>query len=89
MSRSRVPIAAAHRRGYLSPRRAWQATLASGLTLDLGRGDVESRLARFVAAWPALVASTPAVTHADLRYANGFAIRESATPKPAAAGRKA
>lgn len=73
----------------LSPRRAWQAALASGLTLELGRGDVEPRLARFVAAWPALVASAPAAAHADLRYANGFAIRESAPPKPAAAGRKA
>ena len=73
----------------LSPRRAWQATLASGLTLELGRDDYEARLSRFAALWPSIQATAPAVTHADLRYANGFALRESAPPKPAAAGRKA
>ena len=72
----------------LSRRRAWQATLASGLTLELGRGDFDARLARFVAMWPSVQASAPTVTHADLRYANGFAIRESAPPKPAAAPRR-
>lgn len=73
----------------LSARRAWQATLASGLTLELGRGDYESRLARFAAAWPSIRAVAPAAGHADLRYANGFALREGAPPKPAAARRKA
>ena len=33
----------------ISPRRAWQVKLASGLTLELGREHVEARLARFVA----------------------------------------
>lgn len=72
----------------LSKRRAWQVTLASGLTLELGRGDYDARLARFVAMWPSVLASAPTVTHADLRYANGFAIRESAPTKPAAAPRR-
>jgi len=72
----------------LSKRRAWQVTLASGLTLELGRGDYEARLARFVAVWPSVQASAPTVTHADLRYGNGFAIRESAPPKPAGAPRR-
>jgi len=72
----------------LSKRRAWQVTLASGLTLELGRGDFDARLTRFVAMWPSVQASAPTVTHADLRYANGFAIRESAPPKPATAPRR-
>ncbi len=73
----------------LSARRAWQATLASGLTLELGRGDYEARLVRFAALWPSIQATAPAASHADLRYANGFALREGAPPKPAAARRKA
>jgi len=73
----------------LSARRAWQATLASGLTLELGRGDYEARLARFAALWPSIQAAAPAARHADLRYANGFALREGAPAKPAAARRKA
>jgi cell division protein FtsQ len=83
------PLGSPVARLSLSPRRAWQATLASGLTIELGRGDYEARLARFVAAWPAAAASAPAATHADLRYANGFALREAAPPKPAAAPRRA
>jgi cell division protein FtsQ len=85
-----APIDSPVARLHLSARRAWQATLASGLRLELGRGDYEPRLARFAALWPSILATAPAAAHADLRYANGFALRESAPPKPAAAaGRKA
>ena len=59
----------------LSERRAWQAKLASGLTIDLGRGDFEPRLARFAAAWPRIAAEAGTATHADLRYPNGFTLR--------------
>lgn len=78
------PLATPVARVSLSPRRAWQVTLASGLTLELGRGDFGPRLARFVAMWPGLAATAPTATHADLRYANGFALRESAPARPAA-----
>jgi cell division protein FtsQ len=75
----------------LSARRAWQAKLASGLDLDLGRAQVEQRLARFAAAWPQISAEAAAATHADLRYPNGFALRGVAAPdrKPAPKGRRA
>jgi cell division protein FtsQ len=65
----------------LNPRGAWQATLASGLVLDLGRNDMEGRIARFASAWPELEARGVATTHADLRYPNGFALRVTEKPK--------
>jgi cell division protein FtsQ len=73
---------------HLSARRAWRVTLASGLTLELGRGDFEPRLARFAALWPSIASTAPAAAHADLRYPNGFALRENAPPNPAAAARR-
>ena len=51
------------------------------LTLDLGRGEFEARLARFAAAWPQLVAEARETKHADLRYPGGFALR-NANPLP-------
>ena len=62
----------------LTPRRAWQATLESGLVIDLGRGEIEPRVARFIAAWPELMQRGVETKHADLRYANGFALRKKA-----------
>ncbi len=60
----------------VSPRRAWQVRLDDGLTLDLGRDQVEQRLRRFVAAYPrTIVRMTRPVDRVDLRYANGFAAR--------------
>jgi cell division protein FtsQ len=75
----------------LSPRRAWHARLASGLEIDLGRTQVEARLARFAEAWPHIAGDAARVTHADLRYPNGFALRgiESEKRKPAPKGRRA
>jgi cell division protein FtsQ len=64
----------------LSERRAWQAKLDSGLVIDLGRSDVEARLARFAAAWPLVDEGARKATHADLRYPNGFALRGVAPP---------
>lgn len=62
----------------LSPRGAWVAVLESGLTLQLGRGDVLPRLERFVAAWKKLGREQePSLV--DLRYPNGFAVRKAAT----------
>jgi cell division septal protein FtsQ len=43
--------------------------------IELGRGQVEPRLARFAAAWPQVAAAAAGATHADLRYPGGFALR--------------
>ena len=60
----------------VSPRRAWKLKLANGVTLVLGREQVEARVARFVAAYErAFVPLGPGVNYVDLRYANGFAVR--------------
>jgi cell division protein FtsQ len=61
-----------------SPRGGWQVALESGLVLELGRGDFESRIARFVSAHPHLETQGLAPRHADLRYPNGFAVRRVA-----------
>lgn len=69
----------------ISPRRAWQLKLASGLTLELGRERVEERLARFVAVYGRTLAHLERrLDYVDLRYANGFAVRvaESRREKP-------
>ena len=60
----------------VSPRRAWKVRLASGVTLVLGREQVEARLSRFVAMHDRAIAPLgPRVEYVDLRYANGFAVR--------------
>jgi cell division protein FtsQ len=59
----------------LSPRRAWQLRLSNGMVLELGREDLQQRLARFVAAYPSSLAAVPSkVKYVDLRYRNGFAV---------------
>ncbi len=58
----------------VSPRRAWQLRLASGVTLELGREDVEPRLDRFIAVYPRTIGRLQRrIAYIDLRYANGFA----------------
>lgn len=60
----------------VSPRRAWQIQLEDGLTLELGREQVEGRLARFVAAYERTLGQLGRrIDYVDLRYANGFAVR--------------
>ena len=63
----------------LSSRYAWQLRLKDGMVLELGREQMEERLARFVAAYPQYVATmkSPA-KYVDLRYRNGFAARVAA-----------
>jgi cell division protein FtsQ len=72
----------------LDARRAWQARLAGGAALELGRQDIEARVERFAAAWPRLVAGRGghAPESVDLRYPNGFAVRWAA---PADSGEEA
>jgi cell division protein FtsQ len=60
----------------VSARRAWQLRLESGLTLALGRENIEARLARFVATHARALGSLGRrIDYVDLRYANGFAVR--------------
>lgn len=59
----------------LSERKAWRVVLSDGLVLDIGRNDVDTRLARFVALLPKIKREEPRqLVHADLRYTNGFAL---------------
>ncbi len=66
----------------LSPRGAWEAVLDTGLVLELGRDDIDGRLARFAQAWPLVTGNDAGTRHADLRYANGFALTRVAEVKP-------
>lgn len=58
----------------LSPRFAWQLSLDNGMVLELGREQMQQRMARFVDVYPYSLATLKhTVTHVDLRYSNGFA----------------
>jgi cell division protein FtsQ len=59
----------------LTPRHAWQLHLSNGMVLELGREDMQQRLARFVKVYPySLAAVQHRVKYVDLRYRNGFAV---------------
>lgn len=59
----------------LSPRHAWQLRLSNGMVLELGREQMQQRLARFVAVYPySLAAQAGSVRYVDMRYRNGFAV---------------
>ena len=79
----------------VTPRRAWQVRLEGGPTLELGREDVEARLARYIEVHERTVGALKRrVAYVDLRYANGFAVRipelkgEPVQPERGAAKRK-
>jgi cell division protein FtsQ len=60
----------------LSQRRAWEVRLSSGLTLKLGRDQVNERLATFLSVYERTVAPVSSrLDYVDLRYPNGFAVR--------------
>ena len=76
----------------LSQRRAWRVQLDDGMTLEIGREQVESRLKRFLSAYQhTLVPLNRRIGYVDLRYANGFAARvpELATADATARGEAA
>lgn len=61
---------------HLSPRRAWQVRLDNGLTLEVGREQVDARMARFLSAYAQTIAPLGRrADSVDLRYSNGFAVR--------------
>lgn len=82
----------------VTPRRAWQVRLEGGPTLELGRENVEARLARYIQVHEHTVGALKRrIDYVDLRYANGFAVRipelkgvegkaERAVAKPKARG---
>lgn len=60
----------------LSPRRAWRIYLENGTVLELGRDQMEARLARYVSAYDRSLAQlNQKLAYVDLRYSNGFAVR--------------
>ncbi|MDB5862217.1 MAG: ftsQ [Betaproteobacteria bacterium] len=75
----------------MTPRRAWQVRLEGGPTLELGREDVETRLARYMQVYERTVGALKRrIEYVDLRYANGFAVRITGLEgEPADAGRAA
>jgi cell division protein FtsQ len=75
----------------MTPRRAWQVRLEGGPTLELGREDVEARLARYMQVYERTVGALKRrIEYVDLRYANGFAVRITGLEgEPADAGRAA
>jgi cell division protein FtsQ len=70
----------------LSARGSWTLELDRGVQVLIGSEDAATRLARFVAAYPhADVEPGTTLLAADLRYANGFALRwQAPAPAPAA-----
>jgi cell division protein FtsQ len=64
----------------LNARRAWQLRLDDGTVIELGRDDIDQRLAMFVEAYERTVAQMEGgLAQVDLRYANGFAVRAKKT----------
>ncbi len=68
----------------LSPRRAWQITTTSGMVLELGRAEMQTRLDKFVSIYNSTMANlNMVVSYVDLRYPNGFAVRKPVANKAA------
>lgn len=60
----------------LSPRRAWRISLDNGLELELGRDQIDDRLAVFARAYPTALAQLSKKTGVvDLRYDGGFVLK--------------
>lgn len=60
----------------LDERRHWQLRFDNGLTLSLGREDIDHRLSQFLRVYPSLLADPARLPErVDMRYAHGFAVR--------------
>jgi cell division protein FtsQ len=86
-----APLALSVRGLALTPRGGWEVRTdgrAGPLAIQLGRDDVDARLARLVAAYgrtiDALARAGKPVERVDLRYRNGFAARMPGLPDRAA-----
>ena len=72
----------------LDERGAWEMDLDNGVTVRLGRRDVDARTERFIRTAAGVIAHhTNEVNYVDMRYSNGFAIgwRSAKATMPAAA----
>jgi cell division protein FtsQ len=72
----------------LSERGGWTLTLASGAEVEIGRERTYERLQRFIDVLPRLMAGHSGFERADLRYANGFALRWQGVETTAPTGRE-
>lgn len=69
----------------LDERGAWEMDLDSGVTVRLGRRDVEERLDRFIRTASQVISHRMNdITYVDMRYSNGFSIGWRTQPPPAA-----
>lgn len=60
----------------LTPRRAWQIETDNKIVIELGRENMEERLAKFADVYQHTLSKLGVTfTYADLRYPNGFAVR--------------
>ncbi|MDZ4098637.1 MAG: cell division protein FtsQ/DivIB [Methylophilaceae bacterium] len=60
----------------LTPRRAWQIETDNQIVIELGREDMEVRLAKFASVYENTLSKLGVtLAYADLRYPNGFAVR--------------
>jgi cell division protein FtsQ len=72
----------------LSARGSWTLLLSSGAEVEIGRERTDERLQRFVDVLPRVAAGhAGGFERADLRYANGFAIRWTAAAAQSAPGK--
>jgi cell division protein FtsQ len=70
----------------LDERGAWEMDLDSGVTVRLGRRDVDERLDRFIRTASQVIAHRlNDITYVDMRYSNGFAIGWRNSQAPASA----
>ena len=74
----------------LDERGAWEMDLDSGVTVRLGRRDVDERIDRFIRTASQVIAHRMnEITYVDMRYSNGFAIGwRNAAQTPATASAK-
>jgi cell division protein FtsQ len=69
----------------LDARGAWEMDLDSGVTVRLGRRDVDERIERFIRTASQVIAHRMnEIAYVDMRYSNGFAIgwRQAQAPAP-------
>ena len=70
-----IPLGLDLRRVHLSPRGAWEMTLANGVEIRLGRRDVDARTDLFLDIVADIITGRAAdIDYVDMRYSNGFTI---------------
>lgn len=58
----------------VSARRSWSITLENGITLLLGRDNINTRMMRFLDVYPVISHEQGRLSRIDLRYTNGFSV---------------